>query len=136
MEQQLIQCSGCKKRFFEDGFKVSRLKKRLRTCLECNERDIGRKKHHANLRLQAFDTINKMALAHGWICRIPAKDYTNAQTRGEWECATCGRICNVKWKVLYSDMKFRRWAPSTMPRTYYEPGGSMPSKMDLTQSGT
>ena len=36
--QETIQCSRCKKRFFEDGFKVSRLGRRNKTCLECNVR--------------------------------------------------------------------------------------------------
>ena len=37
-QQETIRCSRCKKRFFEDGFKVNRLGRRLKTCLECNER--------------------------------------------------------------------------------------------------
>lgn len=38
-----IACAGCKKRFFEEGFKVNRLGARLKTCLECNERDKARR---------------------------------------------------------------------------------------------
>lgn len=37
--QVTIACAGCKKRFFEAGFKVNRLGQRLKTCLECNVRD-------------------------------------------------------------------------------------------------
>jgi hypothetical protein len=35
---ETIQCSCCKKRFFTDGFKVNRLGRRNKTCLECNAR--------------------------------------------------------------------------------------------------
>ena len=34
-DRQTIQCSRCRKRFFEDGFKVNRLGSRNKTCLEC-----------------------------------------------------------------------------------------------------
>ena len=37
--QDTIQCAGCKKRFFDDGFRTTRLGARLKTCLECNARD-------------------------------------------------------------------------------------------------
>ena len=37
-QRELVQCTHCRKRFFVDGFKVNRLGRRLRTCLECNER--------------------------------------------------------------------------------------------------
>ena len=33
-----IKCSRCTKCFFADGFKVDRLGKMLKTCLECNAR--------------------------------------------------------------------------------------------------
>ena len=36
IQQETIQCSRCKKRFFEDGFRVNRLGRRNKTCLECN----------------------------------------------------------------------------------------------------
>ena len=35
-QQEAIQCSRCHKRFYADGFKVDRLGRRLKTCLECN----------------------------------------------------------------------------------------------------
>jgi len=38
-EGETIQCTTCRKCFFEDGFKVNRLGRRLKTCLECNTRD-------------------------------------------------------------------------------------------------
>ena len=41
-QRELVQCTHCRKRFFVDGFKVNRLGRRLRTCLECNERGRGR----------------------------------------------------------------------------------------------
>ena len=37
-EQELIKCSGCKKKFYEDGFGVDRLGRRFKSCLECAER--------------------------------------------------------------------------------------------------
>ena len=33
-----FQCTRCHKKFYEDGFNVSRLGHRLKTCLECNIR--------------------------------------------------------------------------------------------------
>lgn len=33
-----IQCSSCRKKFHEDGFRVDRLGRRLKTCLQCNAR--------------------------------------------------------------------------------------------------
>jgi hypothetical protein len=39
MEDQLVRatfkCSACKKRFFAEGFKLTRLEQRNKTCLEC-----------------------------------------------------------------------------------------------------
>ena len=37
-QQETFQCSGCHKRFFANGFKVSRLGCRLKTCIECSVR--------------------------------------------------------------------------------------------------
>ena len=37
-QEKTIRCSRCKKHFFADGFKVNRLGRRLKTCLECNDR--------------------------------------------------------------------------------------------------
>ena len=34
----IFACSGCHKKFYADGFKVTRLGLRLKTCLECNAR--------------------------------------------------------------------------------------------------
>ena len=41
-QEETIRCSGCKKNFFADGFKVNRLGRRLKTCLECNDRQKGK----------------------------------------------------------------------------------------------
>ena len=35
---RIIQCTRCHKKHFEDGFRVNRLRQRLKTCLECNAR--------------------------------------------------------------------------------------------------
>mmetsp|Transcript_1119 Transcript_1119/g.1404 ORF Transcript_1119/g.1404 Transcript_1119/m.1404 type:complete len:126 (-) Transcript_1119:218-595(-) len=37
-ESEIIKCSQCKKKFYEDGFGVDRLGKRFKTCLECKDR--------------------------------------------------------------------------------------------------
>ena len=37
-QRELVQCTQCKKRFLDDGFKTDRLGRRLKTCLECNSR--------------------------------------------------------------------------------------------------
>jgi hypothetical protein len=34
-DKEIIKCTQCKKKFFEDGFKVSRLGVRNKTCIEC-----------------------------------------------------------------------------------------------------
>ena len=36
--QETFECTRCNKFFFSDGFKVDRLGRRLKTCLECNAR--------------------------------------------------------------------------------------------------
>ena len=36
--QETFECTRCNKLFFSDGFKVDRLGRRLKTCLECNAR--------------------------------------------------------------------------------------------------
>lgn len=63
MEQKdTIQCTMCKKRFFEDGFKVTRLGRRLKTCLECNARQRERhereKCEHGAARRSVCKTCN------------------------------------------------------------------------------
>ena len=54
-----VQCAGCKKRFFEEGFKVDRLGRHLKTCLECNIRDKARrdskKCEHGRQRINCRD---------------------------------------------------------------------------------
>jgi len=47
-EQEPIQCTACKKKFYEDGFKTNRLGRRLKTCLECNARDRVRHERFKN----------------------------------------------------------------------------------------
>ena len=39
-EREVIQCTKCKKRFHADGFRVNRLGRRNKTCLECAERRV------------------------------------------------------------------------------------------------
>ena len=39
--QETFECTRCNKFFFSDGFKVDRLGRRLKTCLECNARSKG-----------------------------------------------------------------------------------------------
>ena len=58
-DQELIQCSRCKKKFFSDGFSTSRLGRRLRTCKECQARATG------NRVYDAF--VKGLAAKHGMI---------------------------------------------------------------------
>ena len=45
-EQTPIQCCGCKKKFFSNGFRVTRLGRRLKTCIECNDRQAKKQRHY------------------------------------------------------------------------------------------
>ena len=89
----LIQCSGCKKKFFADGFKVNRLGRRLKTCLESNARSLAKQDR------KNAGTVNKI---HGEICKrdpvridtearrhgvrlVDPSSYKNARTGVEWE---------------------------------------------------
>ena len=68
-EQTPIQCSGCKKKFFTDGFKVTRLGKRLKTCIECNKRHLVKKQEYLTRKDAGTNDIS-----HGAICtRDPAR---------------------------------------------------------------
>ena len=44
--QATFECSRCNKLFFAEGFKVDRLGKRLKTCLECNARSKGERERY------------------------------------------------------------------------------------------
>jgi hypothetical protein len=113
-EQETIQCSRCKKRFFADDFKVTRLGRRLKTCLECNAR--GRAAAH---RHQARRDAGTLDLEHGKICKrdptridmearkygvklVDPDAYKNANTRVEWECLTpaCKHRFEMRWSIV------------------------------------
>ena len=77
-KQALIQCSGCKKKFFTDGFKVTRLGKRLKTCLECNARGLANKHRHQERKNEG--TIDQ---DHAKICkRDPVRIDTEVRKHG------------------------------------------------------
>ena len=59
IRQETIQCSRCKKRFFEDGFRVNRLGRRNKTCLECN----AKKKAEVERAKQNPEKVAKMKVA-------------------------------------------------------------------------
>ena len=106
--EPLIQCSGCKKRFAADGFKVTRLHKRLKTCLECNERDALRRQNPAKQLAKPrkrFNAIVEQAELNGWRL-INADEYLNGHTKVEWECISCGCIKLATWSLLRVVMKF------------------------------
>ena len=110
-----IQCSGCKKKFFSDGFKVTRLGKRLKTCIECNKRHLVKKQEYLTRKDAGTNDIS-----HGAICkRDPARideearrkhgvrlldpsTYKNARTEVYWECITCQRHFKDQWQFIHT----------------------------------
>jgi hypothetical protein len=42
--REVVRCTGCQLKHYTDNFKVNRLGQRLKTCLQCNERDRVRRK--------------------------------------------------------------------------------------------
>ena len=111
-EQETIQCSRCKKKFFEDGFKVDRLGHRLKTCLECNarrraaaQRHRARKeagtvdKAHGEICKRDPNRINAESRKHGWRLVDPST-YKNKKTRVQWECLCCHRRAMSRWDTL------------------------------------
>ena len=93
-----IKCGGCHKKFHADGYKVNRLGRRLKTCLECNARRPAAMKRYNERKLNgALDH------SHGAICRrdpnrvneqarvygvklVDDSSYKNVRTPVEWEC--------------------------------------------------
>ena len=78
-QPETFQCSGCHKRFFADGFKVDRLGRRLKTCLECNVRaKVNReaqKCEHGHPKSMCQQCGGQSLCAHG---------------RARCRCQTCG----------------------------------------------
>ena len=112
-QEMIIKCTGCKKHFFEDGFKVNRLGRRLKTCLECNERA----RLHS-LRYQERKRLGTVNTDHGKLSKkdpsridqearrrfgfklVNPEDYINVKTRVEWECLACQHRFSGQWKTL------------------------------------
>ena len=85
--QDTTQCVGCKKRFFDDGFRTTRLGARLKTCLECNARAkvkrAVRKCPHAKQK---------------WDCRacVPNAYCEHGKRKLRHTCAVCDVAGNTK----------------------------------------
>ena len=67
-EQTPIQCCGCKKKFFSNGFRVTRLGRRLKTCIECNDRQA--KKQRRYLARRESGVVYKDTFL-GYLERVP-----------------------------------------------------------------
>ena len=69
--QELTQCTRCKKKFFLDGFSVTRLGRRLHTCKECQDRAKGTRVYDAFVKGLAtkhgltLNDLNEYAYAGG-----------------------------------------------------------------------
>ena len=113
-QEETIRCSGCKKQFFEDDFKVTRLGRRLKTCLECNDRASSRAR-----RYKEYKESGTVDEGHGILCkRDPARidleaqrkygfklldpeNYANVKSPVGWECLTCRHRFRAQWKSIY-----------------------------------
>ena len=97
MDQELIQCSGCKKRFFADGFRTTRLGRRLKTCLECNARDKVKRDHQQCL--------------HGkqkWDCKAcsPDKFCEHGKCKARHTCSVCDAVRNTRRMRIRNSREF------------------------------
>ena len=113
-----IQCTRCHKKFYEEGFKVSRLRHRLNTCLECNARSQRRNQskveydyscEHVNNR-NACKVCNPQSAA----CSKNTSDVRKFSTRAWPESHVCigGQFTYdfvvTKWNMKFTEMiKYR-----------------------------
>lgn len=102
-EQQTVQCSRCKKRFFEAGFKINRLGRRLKTCLECNVRQVVKQERnkcaHGRQRSRCRECGGSSICAHGRQrsrCRECGGSSICEHSRYRYQCRECGgsSICD------------------------------------------
>jgi hypothetical protein len=91
-ERVTYQCSRCRKKFFEDGFKINRLGRRLKTCLECSASKAAYRAAHSEslAALQrAYYASNKVTILQA--CKTYRQTNsedrkTKASTPEECEC--------------------------------------------------
>ena len=111
-QQETIRCSRCKKRFFENGFKVDRLGRRLKTCLECNDRG---KDEESSYILSGIEILAKhFSGTSQWTHRETLK----TGERGAWyHCASS--VANIRLNKRPEIM----WLPSEAVKLLdFEPG--------------
>jgi hypothetical protein len=96
-ERESIQCTACKKRFFEEGFKVNRLGRRLKTCLECNARDKAkRERNKCPHGKRKWDCI---ACSPGNFCE-------HGKCKARHTCDVCDPAGNERRKHLHNAREF------------------------------
>jgi len=114
-QQETIQCSRCKKRFFEDGFKVTRLGQRNKTCLECNARkkaELERNKcSHGRQRSVCCECGGGSVCPHRkvkWDCQAcsPEKFCEHGKAKIRHTCVVCDAAGNERRKHLRNAREF------------------------------
>ena len=114
-EQATFECSRCNKFFFAEGFKVDRLGKRLKTCLECNARSKGERERckcpHGRQKQSCRDCGGSSFCKH---------EHIRAQ------CRICSPLSSKESTELRNFRHYQKipWWPylvhQELPRDYYD----------------
>ena len=110
-----IKCSRCSKCFFADGFKVDRLGKMLKTCLECNVRSKAERERckcpHGRQRSVCKDCGGTGICEHGrqrWDCQLcsPDKFCEHGKCKSRHTCVVCDPAGNERRKHIRNAREF------------------------------
>jgi hypothetical protein len=91
----IIACSGCHKRFHLDGFRVSRLGERFKTCIECAERRKQKRKTcpHGQQPDKCIDCDGSNICEHKRVrhdCKPCGGSAFCEHNRKQYNCRDCG----------------------------------------------
>ena len=110
-----IKCSRCTKSFFANGFKVDRLGKMLKTCLECNARSkVERERNkcpHGRVRCVCKDCGGSSICEHGRrkaVCEMcsPEKFCMHGHCTNRHTCEICDPASNERRKKVRNACDF------------------------------
>mmetsp|Transcript_33820 Transcript_33820/g.39766 ORF Transcript_33820/g.39766 Transcript_33820/m.39766 type:complete len:212 (-) Transcript_33820:129-764(-) len=114
MNQEIIKCTQCKKKFFPDGFKISRLGVRNRTCLECGQRRKAAAErrsthdHIGSIPLLLREAIIQNSESNQYDIARLEWDYDRVEVDDEYTVCECGvRIlerCYVKNRINANEL--------------------------------
>ena len=110
-----IKCSRCTKSFFANGFKVDRLGKMLKTCLECNVRSKAERERnkcpHGRVRCVCKDCGGSSICEHGRrkaVCEMcsPEKFCMHGQPINRHSCIICDKVGDDRRKLIRNACEF------------------------------